>query len=359
MNPKNETPDILNPGEDINSTQDKAAGSSESDQTSKKGLSAASDENEFMGQPQTVVSAEAGETENDRAEDPSAFNESKLKDVIEALIFTSEQPLSLEKIAVIVKECPKSELKGVINGLIQDYQEREGALEIVEVANGYQVRTRSEFSPWIVKLRQQRTVRLSRAALETLAIVAYHQPATRAEVESIRGVDAGAVLSSLLEKRQIRILGRKEVPGRPIIYGTTKEFLELFGLKNLKELPSLREINNMFPDPPPPGSVEAGEAQKTDESVAPSQQELDSSISASEPDEVADDIIEADEDSIEDQDGEISTVELDSILKYTKTRLDHYVAEQEIEATSEGPDSDDLESEMEEAESLVEDPDDG
>ena len=171
---------------------------------------------------------------------------SKLKPILEALIFCSEAPLSIDRLASLVDGCERRDLKATLDELIRDYRDRQGALEIVEVANGYQVRTRPEIAPWVARLRQQRPVRLSRAALEVSAIVAYRQPATRAEIESIRGVDCAASLGSLLEKRLIRIVGRKEVAGRPILYGTTQEFLELFGLKNLKSLPTLREIEGMF-----------------------------------------------------------------------------------------------------------------
>jgi len=182
---------------------------------------------------------------------------SKLKSILEAMIFVSEQPISLERIAGVLTDCTRKDLKEVLNELEQEYQERGGALEIVQVANGYQFRTRAELAPWIGKMRQQRFARLSRAALEMLAIVAYRQPVTRAEAEAIRGVDSGAVLGTLLERRLLRILGRKEVPGRPILYGTTQEFLELFGLRNLKDLPTLREIKDMVV-----GAVEGPEGEE-------------------------------------------------------------------------------------------------
>lgn len=171
---------------------------------------------------------------------------SRLKPILEALIFCSEAPLSMDRLSSLVDGCGRRDLRGALDELIQDYRDRQGALEIVEVANGFQVRTRPEFGSWVARLRQQRPARLSRAALEVAAIVAYRQPATRAEIESIRGVDCAAAIGSLLEKRLVRIVGRKEVAGRPILYGTTQEFLELFGLKNLKSLPTLREIEGMF-----------------------------------------------------------------------------------------------------------------
>jgi segregation and condensation protein B len=115
----------------------------------------------------------------------------------------------------------------------------------VEVAGGYQFRTKAENSPWIFKLNKARPVRLSRASLETLAIVAYRQPVTRPEIDDIRGVDSGPVLRTLLERNFVRILGKREEAGSPLIYGTTKDFLSFFNLRNLGELPSLREYTEL------------------------------------------------------------------------------------------------------------------
>jgi len=186
--------------------------------------------------------SEDGEPEGSR----NGFDPDRMKAVLEAVLYVSDQPLSLERMASVMGDCSRKDVRALIDELNTEYLERGRAFEIVEVANGYQVRTRVEFAPWIGKLQPQKAVRLTRAALESLAIIAYRQPVTRAEVESIRGVDTGAVIGSLLEKRLVRILGRKEVAGRPILYGTAQEFLDLFGLKNLGSLPTLREIEGMF-----------------------------------------------------------------------------------------------------------------
>ena len=123
--------------------------------------------------------------------------------------------------------------------------EREGrGLRLVHVAGGYQLRTPAEHGPWIRRLLRERPPRLSRPMLETLAIVAYRQPCTRMEVEAIRGVDVDAVLSNLLDRRLVRVVGRKDAPGRPLLYATTREFLEVFGLPDLDALPTLRELGN-------------------------------------------------------------------------------------------------------------------
>ena len=270
-----------------------------------------------------------------RAGRPQA-DASKLKPILEALIFVSEDPISLDKMAGVLPDCPKKKLKELLAELAQDYEERGAALEIVEVANGYQFRTRSEFAPWLGKLQRQKFARLSRAALETLAIVAYRQPVTRAEAESIRGVDSGAVLGTLLERGLLRILGRKEVPGRPILYGTTQEFLELFGLKNLKDLPTLREIKDMVETAeeeagtPEEGSVESAEGAQGEETPAQTDDEDEDEYEDDDEDESDSD----DEWSEDDEplgDDEITAGELDEILKSTKTRLEIYEADVEEE----------------------------
>ncbi len=167
------------------------------------------------------------------------------KAVIEALILASEAPLALEKICVILENVEKAEVKKAIEQLIVEYNERQSGICLAEVAGGFQFRTRSELSPWVKKLKGTKSASLSPAALETLAIVAYRQPIVKAEIEDIRGVDVSAPLRGLLDKKLVRIVGRKDVPGKPIIYGTTKKFLEVFNLKDLSELPTLRELKEI------------------------------------------------------------------------------------------------------------------
>jgi segregation and condensation protein B len=168
-----------------------------------------------------------------------------IKAVIEALILASEAPLVLEKICLVLPKVEKTEIKEALEKLVTEYDERQAGICLQEVAGGFQFRTRPEFSNWVKKLKSTKPVSLSSAAMETLAIVAYRQPIVKAEIESIRGVDVGAPLKGLLEKKLVRILGRKDVPGRPIIYGTTKRFLEVFNLKDLSELPTLRELKEL------------------------------------------------------------------------------------------------------------------
>jgi segregation and condensation protein B len=168
-----------------------------------------------------------------------------VKAIIEALILTSEAPLTLEKIGAILQDMERAEVKKTIEQLIAEYSERQSGIFIAEVAGGFQFRTRSELGVWVKKLKGAKPATLSPAALETLAIVAYRQPVVKAEIEDIRGVDVSAPLKGLLEKKLVRIVGRKDVPGKPIIYGTTKKFLEVFNLKDLSELPTLRELKEL------------------------------------------------------------------------------------------------------------------
>ena len=169
----------------------------------------------------------------------------KIKAIIEALIFASDTPLAPEKIRVVFPEEEKKEIKEIIDQLVSEYNERDGGIFLQEVAGGFQFRTRPELSTWVKKLKSTKPHSLSPQAMETLAIVAYKQPIVKSEIESIRGVDVGAPLKGLLDKKLIRIVGRKDVPGKPIIYGTTRKFLEVFNLKDLLDLPNLRELKEL------------------------------------------------------------------------------------------------------------------
>ncbi len=165
--------------------------------------------------------------------------------VVEALILASPDPITLGRLAQIVPHLKEGKAKDLINELNTVYADQDRAFEIWEVAGGYQIRTRAEFSGYLQQLRKERPLRLTKATLETLSIIAYKQPATRAEVEEVRGVDSGAVIKTLLERRLVRISGHKEVPGRPMLYSTSKRFLEVFGLESIKKLPSLRELEDL------------------------------------------------------------------------------------------------------------------
>ena len=166
---------------------------------------------------------------------------------VEALIFAADGPIKTESIAAAL-DLPVTDISKAIEALQTDYAERPRGFFLQEVAGGYQMRTKPEYADYLRKIGRSRPFRFSRPALETLAIIAYRQPITRAEIEYLRGVDSGSVLKTLLEKRLVRILGKKDVPGKPMIYGTTREFLELFGLPDLSSLPTLSEFSELAPD---------------------------------------------------------------------------------------------------------------
>lgn len=165
-----------------------------------------------------------------------------LKNIIESLLFVADEPLTIERLKQIISGAETKALRAALEELTVDYETRLGGFYLNQVAGGYQIRTRPEYMEWIKRLLQPKPQRLSKAALETLAIIAYKQPVIRSDIEQLRGVDCGGVLRVLLERKFIRVLGRKEIPGRPLIYATTKRFLEVFGLKNLKDLPTPKEI---------------------------------------------------------------------------------------------------------------------
>lgn len=170
----------------------------------------------------------------------------QLKSIIESLLFVSNGPLSFSRLRTLLPEYESGTLREVLNELIADHENRQGGFFLEEVAGGYQFRTRPINKDYVQRLLQPPPNRLSQAAMETLAIVAYKQPVIRSDIEHIRGVDSGGVLRVLLERKMIRILGRREIPGRPLIYGTTRQFLEVFGLKNLHELPTPKEIESFL-----------------------------------------------------------------------------------------------------------------
>jgi segregation and condensation protein B len=165
-----------------------------------------------------------------------------LKNIVESLLFVAEEPLGPERLKKILEPAEAGAIADAVAALRADYELRQGGFYLAEVAGGYQFRTRPEYTSWIRRLVDPKPVRLSKAALETLAIIAYKQPIIRSDVEHIRGVDCGGVLRQLLERKLIRVLGRKEIAGRPLIYATTRKFLETFDLKDLKDLPTPKEI---------------------------------------------------------------------------------------------------------------------
>ena len=168
------------------------------------------------------------------------------KSIIEALLFISEKPLLIEQIKEILPEIDSTAIRSLMDELKQQYQDEKRGLSIIEVAGGFRMTTNPDVAEHIKKFYKSRQrERLTVPSLETLAIVAYRQPVSRLEIESIRGVNVDGVINTLLEKGLIRIAGRKEAVGRPFVYGTTRQFLEYFGLKSLEELPKLEEFSHI------------------------------------------------------------------------------------------------------------------
>ena len=184
----------------------------------------------------------------------------EIKGIIEALLFIYGEPLSIDRIKNVLEEVEKGKIKSLLWELQHDYDMRLSGLRIVEVAGGFQISTRSEIAQWIKKLKKiKQSTRLSRPSLETLAIVAYKQPIVKAEIEDIRGVDSTGVIKGLLDKHLIKIIGRKDVPGRPILYATTREFLQYFGLRDISDLPTLKELTDLMEEEAGPTVVETEE----------------------------------------------------------------------------------------------------
>jgi segregation and condensation protein B len=173
--------------------------------------------------------------------------DAQVKAILEALIFVSETPLPLERMKEILGGVNKRDLQRWLGEMMEEYGKGQRGFYLVEVAEGFQFRTRTEHAEWVRKLKKTKSSALSQPSLETLAIIAYRQPVVRGDIEKIRGVDSGGVLRTLLEKKLVKIIGKKDVPGKPLVYGTSKKFLEVFGLKDLSELPTLKDLDSLGP----------------------------------------------------------------------------------------------------------------
>ncbi len=173
-------------------------------------------------------------------------SEQDLKGIIEALLFVSRDPLTLEKITAVLAGPSKETVQHAMKALRHGYDREDRGMHIAELAGGYLMMTQPDCAPWIAKLNAiKASAKVSRSALETLAVIAYRQPIVRADIERLRGVETSGVLRTLLDQKLIRIVGRKDIPGRPILYGTSKTFLRKFGLRDLRDLPPLREFNEL------------------------------------------------------------------------------------------------------------------
>ena len=168
-----------------------------------------------------------------------------IKSIIESLLFVADGPLTIQRFGEVLEGVGKADLRSTLDELQAELENNRRGVRLVEVAGGYQLRTPKINADWIKKFLGGRPARMGRATLETLAIIAYRQPITRAEIEAIRGVDVDGVINTLLDRRLIRAVARKDVPGRPFLYGTTPEFLQLFNLKDLTHLPTLKEMEEI------------------------------------------------------------------------------------------------------------------
>ncbi len=176
--------------------------------------------------------------------DPQQMTPEKARQVLEALLFGADQPVSAGRLAqVLGKDFGPKDVRRLVRELNEEYAAQLRAFEVVEIGGGFQLLTRPEFKDWVTTLlKHRRQEKLSQPAVETLAIVAYRQPILRAQVDDIRGVQSGPLLRSLLERGLMKVVGRQNVAGRPILYGTTRLFLWRFGLKSLKDLPRVAEL---------------------------------------------------------------------------------------------------------------------
>jgi segregation and condensation protein B len=180
----------------------------------------------------------------------------EIKSKVEALLFAADRPVSATKLAQIIGNTDARVVKKAIQLLREEYDGHGRSFQVEEIADGYQILTRPEFRRYVVQLRRSTAeTRLSQAALETLAIISYRQPVLRAQVEGIRGVQAGELIRGLMEKNLVKIIGRANVVSRPILYGTTRRFLEHFGLKSLKDLPKMEEVLPLPSRPSPTGGT--------------------------------------------------------------------------------------------------------
>ena len=198
---------------------------------------------EGRGVPEDVTKDAAVKAVNNRAE---AIDARELKAILEAVLFVSPEPVPVARLMSILGTVSKAEVVQALGILTHDLDQDGRGIQLVQIAGGYRLVTKQEYGPWLKRMDKAKAAqKLSRSALESLAIIAYKQPLVRSEIEEIRGVETSGVLRTLCERKLVRIVGRKDVPGRPIMYGTTKFFLEHFGLHDLSQLPPLREFKEL------------------------------------------------------------------------------------------------------------------
>ena len=196
--------------------------------------------------PEPEVAAKEAVAETTMNSQAVAIDMRELKAILEAVLFVSPEPVPVARLMSIVGTVSKAEVVQALDILTHDLDQEGRGIQLVQVAGGYRLVTKQEYGPWLKRMDKAKAAqKLSRSALESLAIIAYKQPLVRSEIEEIRGVETSGVLRTLCERKLVRIVGRKDVPGRPIMYGTTKFFLEHFGLQDLTQLPPLREFKEL------------------------------------------------------------------------------------------------------------------
>jgi len=199
--------------------------------------------------PEALKAKTPFEVVDEKIEESLELDDKSAKQIIEAVLFASSRTLSSKEISKIVKPITAAQVTKLVRELKAEYIATERSYRINEIAGGFEISTLPQFGMWIARLEKAKKAKqASLAALETLAILAYKQPVTRVEIEEIRGVDASGVIATLMDRGFIKIVGRKDVPGRPLLYGTTELFLEHFGLKSIKDLPNIDEIKTLVED---------------------------------------------------------------------------------------------------------------
>lgn len=216
---------------------------------------------------------------------PESFNDARPRSVaelqaaLEALLFVSAEPLPVTRLVAVMGTVSKGEVEEALHHLGRALDQEGRGVRLVAVAGGYRLVTKQDYASWVKRLDKTKTAaKLSRSALESLAIIAYKQPLVRGEIEEIRGVETSGVLRTLLERKLVRIVGRKEVPGRPIMYGTTKFFLEHFGLSDLSQLPPLREFKELGEAEQALLPMDGNESQSADGEIEMVDAEVESSV---------------------------------------------------------------------------------
>ena len=236
----------------------------------------------------------------------------KLKNILEALLLTTDRPLTvpqLEQIFTMDQEQPtRDEIRQALHELAEEYESK--SMELKQVASGFRIQVKQDYTTWVSRLWEERPARYSRALLETLALIAYRQPITRGEIEEVRGVSVSSnIIKTCLEREWIKVLGHKDVPGKPALYGTTREFLDYFNLKSLDQLPTLTEIKDLDKLHPELALDDTQEADAAEEETVAEDQSVAEATGTEEPEAIVEDVVE----EVVEAEAELETMEAASI----------------------------------------------